>query len=119
VGVAAAFAISSTLIEPVLTILTARAIGVSPWVFVRALSGVAQATGAMCAVLLGVRLALLETDVPTAARLLLLIAAGAVVLVPLIAWRAPEVWRDLRSLIGSRGGGGVPQPQPQPVPVQA
>ena len=103
VGVAAAFAISSTLIEPVLTVLTARCIGVSPWIFPRALSGVAQATGGMCAVLLGVRYAMLEADIPPAVRLILATVAGAIVLVPLMMWRAPEVWADVRNLLGSRG----------------
>jgi O-antigen/teichoic acid export membrane protein len=102
VGVAAAFAVSTTLVEPILTVLTARAIGVSPWVFVRAIAGVAQATGAMCAVLLGVRWMLVEAAAPAGVRLVTLAAVGAVVLIPLVAWRAPEVWRDLRSLLGPR-----------------
>ena len=55
VGVAAAYAISSTLVEPVLTVLTARALGVSPWVFVRSVVGVAQAALAMGAVALAAR----------------------------------------------------------------
>ena len=110
VGVAAAFAISSLLVEPVLTVLCARAIGVSPWIFPRALWGVVQATGGMCAVLLGLRVAMIDAEVPAALRLVLLTACGALVLVPLLAWRAPEVYRDVRSLLGSRGGGAVPQP---------
>jgi O-antigen/teichoic acid export membrane protein len=102
VGVAAAFAVSTTFVEPVLTVLTARAIGVSPWVFVRALTGVAQATGAMCAVLLGARWMLLEAAVPAGARLLALVLVGGLTVIPLLAWRAPEVWQDLRSLLGPR-----------------
>jgi O-antigen/teichoic acid export membrane protein len=100
-GVAGAFAVSSTLIEPVLTVLTARAIGVSPWIFPRALFGVAQAAGGMCAVTLALRVALVEAEVPAAARLLACVAVGGLVLLPLMAWRAPEVWRDVRSLVGS------------------
>jgi O-antigen/teichoic acid export membrane protein len=104
VGVAAAFAVSTTFIEPVLTVLCARALGVSPLVFVRALSGVVQATGAMCALLLGLRWALLEADVPAAARLFALVAVGAIVFIPLLMWRAPEVWQDVRALLGPRLG---------------
>lgn len=115
VGVAASYAISSTLVEPVLTVLCARAIGVSPWVFPRALWGVVQAAAGMCAVLLGLRIALIDADVPPALRLLLLIVAGAAALVPLLAWRAPEVYRDVRSLLGSRGRGGGPVGQPAAV----
>jgi O-antigen/teichoic acid export membrane protein len=119
VGVAAAFAISSTLIEPVLTVLTARCIGVSPWIFPRALFGVAQATGGMCAVLLGLRHAMVEAEVPVAARLVLASIAGVIVIVPLIMWRAPEVWRDVRSLLGSRAPGRASAPAPAPAPVPA
>jgi hypothetical protein len=64
----------------------------------------------MCAVLLGLRVAMIDAEVPAALRLVLLTACGALVLVPLLAWRAPEVYRDVRSLLGSRGGGAVPQP---------
>jgi O-antigen/teichoic acid export membrane protein len=102
VGVAAAFAVSSTIVEPLLTVVTARCIGISPLVFFRALTGVGQATLAMCAVLVGLRELMLQADVPPAARLAAAIVAGAVVLMPLIAWRAPEVWRDVRSLVASR-----------------
>ena len=44
VGVAVGYAISTTLVEPIQTLLAARCLGVSPMVFVRALSGVVQAT---------------------------------------------------------------------------
>jgi O-antigen/teichoic acid export membrane protein len=120
-GVAAAFAVSSTIVEPLLTVITARCIGVSPMVFFRALSGIAQATAGMCAVLLGLRLAMIEADVPTGLRLLAAIGAGAVVLVPLIAWRAPEVWQDVRSLLGSArpARSSAPSPAGAPAPVLA
>lgn len=125
VGVAAAFAVSSTLVEPILTVITARCIGVSPWVFFRALSGVAQATVGMCAAVLGLRLAMVEAGVPPLVRLLAATAAGAVVLLPLMAWRAPEVWRDVRSLLGTARRTAPPAPAagpagaPAPVLVEA
>jgi hypothetical protein len=37
-----------------------------------------------------------------------LVAAGGLALLPLLAWRAPEVWRDVRSLIGSWRPARVP-----------
>jgi O-antigen/teichoic acid export membrane protein len=101
-GLAVAFAITSTVIEPVLTVITARVIGVSPMIFFRAISGVFQAGAGMVAVLVLVRPALVEAGVPTGARLALLVALGAIVYLPLCAWRAPEVVRDTRSLLPAR-----------------
>jgi O-antigen/teichoic acid export membrane protein len=102
VGVAAGYAISSTLIEPILTVLTARALGVSPMVFVRAVAGVFQAAIAMVAVLAVARPALVDAGVPAGPRLALLVLIGAVVYLPLCAWRAPELVRDVRSLLPGR-----------------
>ena len=102
VGVAAAYAISSTLVEPILTVLTARALGVSVGVFVRSLFGVAQAAAAMTVIVVAARLALVDAGAPAAARLGLLTLVGAIAFVPLVMWRAPEVRRDLRVLLGDR-----------------
>lgn len=99
VGVAVAYAISSTLVEPWLTVLAARVLGVSPMIFVRAVSGVFQASALMVGALLVARAGLLEAELPAAARLLVLIAAGLAVYVPLCMWRAPEVARDGRALL--------------------
>jgi hypothetical protein len=107
-GLAVAFLITSTLLEPVLTVLSARVLGVSPMIFVRAVAGVFQAAGGMVAVLLLVRPALIDAGVPTGARLALLIAIGAIVYLPLCAWRAPEVVRDARSLLPARARRFVP-----------
>lgn len=99
IGVAAAYAISSTLVEPWLTVLAARVLGVSPMIFVRAVSGVFQASAVMVAVLLVARIAMLGADLPAGARLLALIVLGLLVYVPMCAWRAPEVARDARALL--------------------
>ena len=115
VGVAAAYAISSTLVEPVLTVLTARALGVSPWVFVRSVVGVAQAALAMGAIALAARVALVDIEVPALARLVLVSALGLAIYVPLCAWRAPEVARDVRLLLGERGRA----PRGTPVPAES
>ncbi len=54
----------------------------------------------MLAAVLAARLLLLETEISTLVRLLLLIGLGAAVYLPCLAWRAPEVRTDLRSLLG-------------------
>jgi O-antigen/teichoic acid export membrane protein len=102
VGVAAAYAISSTIVEPFLTVLTARSLGVSPWIFVRSVVGVAQSAAVMGVVVLGARLAMVDAGVPAALRLVLATLLGVVVFAALCAWREPEIRRDLRSLLGDR-----------------
>jgi O-antigen/teichoic acid export membrane protein len=97
-GVATAYAVSSTLIEPFYTLITARALGVSVWPFFRALGGVVQASAVMVVATVGARYLLLETGLGPAARLGIVIVVGIAVYVPLCAWRVPEVVRDLRSL---------------------
>ena len=115
IGVAVAYAISSTLVEPILTVLTARAIGVSPLVFVRSLTGVAQATAGMAAVVLVARMAMIDAGVPQGARLLLAIVVGAVVFVPLCAWRVPEVRHEVRTVLSRF----FPKPIPTPTPAES
>jgi O-antigen/teichoic acid export membrane protein len=102
VGVAACYAASTTLIEPVRTYLTSRALGISPWTFVRAFTGVAQATALMAATLLATRAALLESGLPTYARLVLLVVVGGIAYVAGSLWRAPEVTREIKGAIGRR-----------------
>jgi len=102
VGVAVAYAISSTLVEPILTVITARALGVSPMVFVRSLFGVAQATAVMVLVVALERMWLVDLEVPAAARLALCSLTGAAVFLAVGAWRVPEVARDVRQLVASR-----------------
>jgi O-antigen/teichoic acid export membrane protein len=99
VGVAVAYAISTTLVEPVQTLLAARCLGVSPMVFVRALSGVFQATVAMCAVVLALRAALVDAEIDQTLRLLACIAAGGVVFLPLCLWRVPELATEAHALL--------------------
>lgn len=113
VGVAACYAVSSTLVEPVLTVLTARALGVSPWVVVRSLAGVAQAAVVMAAAMLASRLLLLETPLGPTARLGIVVAIGTLVFVGLCAWRVPELKRELRGLT-RRFAPPAPLPDPDP-----
>jgi O-antigen/teichoic acid export membrane protein len=98
VGVATGYAISSTIVEPYYTWLTARALETSLWQFVRSLSGVVQATLVMAAALLVARPLLVEADVSDAGRLVVLVALGALVYVPCCLWRVPEVRAEVRKL---------------------
>ena len=99
IGVAAAYAISSTFVEPVLTVITARALGVSPWVPVRSLVGVAQAAALMAAAVLATRLGLVAAGVPAGARLALTTLVGVVVFGAACLWREPELKPEVRSIM--------------------
>lgn len=100
IGVAAAYAVSSTLVEPILTVITARNLGVSPLVLVRAVIGVFQAGAVMALAVLLSRMALVSAGVPAMPRLALLIVVGLAVYVPMCAWRVPELRGELGLLRG-------------------
>lgn len=102
VGVAAAYAISNTLLQPVNTWVTARAVDLTLLDFARALNGVAQASVAVPLVVFPLRLVLVDQGVPAAVRLTTLVAVGAVAFIAACTWRAPEVLAELRSLRGGR-----------------
>jgi O-antigen/teichoic acid export membrane protein len=102
VGVAVSYAVATTLIEPVRTYLTTRALGISPFAIVRSLSGVAQATALMAIAVLAARMALVATDFPTAARLLVLVVLGAAVYLACCLWRAPEITLEIRNTLARR-----------------
>jgi O-antigen/teichoic acid export membrane protein len=97
VGVAAAYAVSSTIVEPYYTYLTARAIDVSLWSLVRGLRGVAQAAGLMLVVVLVVRHGV-EDSVGDLVTLVVLIALGVAVYVPFVFWRDPGLRAELAAL---------------------
>lgn len=108
VGVATAYAVSSTFVESYYTWLTARALDVSPWALARSLSGVIQASLGMLACVLFARFLLVDQGVGEAVRLILLSALGAVTFAVLCWWRAPEVLGELRGL--RRGSKPAPAP---------
>jgi O-antigen/teichoic acid export membrane protein len=99
-GVAAAYAISSVLVEPVYTVLTARSIGVSPWRPVVALRGIVEASLVMGGVVWALRAGLVDAGLPALPRLVLCVVIGAAVFVPASLWRADEVWNDVRGIVG-------------------
>ena len=111
VGVAAAYAISTTLIEPINTVLAARSLGVSPMVFFRSVGRVFQAAGGMCAAVLLLRAGLLDTEVAPVARLVLCIGFGAVVYAGMVVWRVPELGEEERKLLRRRAGSRTVAPQ--------
>ncbi|MDX6476210.1 MAG: hypothetical protein QOH95_1721 [Gaiellaceae bacterium] len=110
VGVAVAYAVSSTLVEPYYSWLTARALGISVFAFPRALIGVAQAVFGMCAVMAVARVLLAGTGLGPAPRLLGLIAVGAFAYVPLALWRVQELRGVLRRLRRPRSAPPVVEP---------
>jgi O-antigen/teichoic acid export membrane protein len=103
VGVAASYAIASTIVEPYYMWLTTRAIGTTLATMGRALFGVTQAAIVMFAVVLAART--LVADLPLVVRFLALVAIGAAVYIPLLLWRAPEVLADLKDVKRRRGDG--------------
>jgi O-antigen/teichoic acid export membrane protein len=105
IGVAISYAVSTTLVEPGLMILAARALGVSPMVFLRAVAGPFQAALGMCAAVLAVKLALVDTE--PFLRLLACVATGMVSYALLSLWRVPELTDEIRALVQRRRGGGV------------
>ena len=120
VGVAVSFAISTTLVEPWQTILAARALGVSPMIFLRSISGVFQAAAGMCLVVLGVRVALVDAGVHEAVRLVVCTGVAAVVYVALCAWRVPELAASCAACSGGEDrASGWPAPPPPPSPDPA
>jgi O-antigen/teichoic acid export membrane protein len=102
IGVAAAYAVASTVSTAYHLLLVCPVTHVTVSRFLRSLSGVTQAGVAMAAVVLGVRLVLIHEHVAPAARLAIAVAVGLVVFVPLCAWRAPEVVGEVRRLLETR-----------------
>jgi O-antigen/teichoic acid export membrane protein len=98
VAVAACYAVSTTLVEPLFFSLTARAAGVSPWSVLRSLFGVVQASAAMVLVVLAGRAVLVHLGTTPLERLILLVVLGAAVYLPACAWRVPEVVTELRDV---------------------
>jgi PST family polysaccharide transporter len=98
-GVATAYLLVSLVIQPTYLWLTARTVGLSPWAWLRSISGVAQAGATMVALLLAARSLLVQAHVSAVGRLVCLVALGAISYAALVLWRAPEVKPELRSLV--------------------
>ena len=103
VGVAIAYAVANTVVEPLNAYLTSRALRISPWRFVQALVGVSEAAALMGLVVLLIRAGLIAAGVGPAPRLALCIIAGVVVYAGCCLWRAPEVIDEIRDVRRTRG----------------
>lgn len=112
VGVAAAYALSSTLVEPYYTWLTARSVDVSLRRFVGSLAGVAQASAVMLVAVTAVSLALTHLGISPAIRLLTVVFVGFVVYVPCCHWRTPELLEEFRRIRRARAARGVANLRP-------
>jgi O-antigen/teichoic acid export membrane protein len=102
VGVAAAYAVATILIEPLRAYLTTSALGIPLRRFVFSLAGVAQATAVMAAAMLAAGAALVAAGAPAAVRLILLVALGGVVYVAASLWRSPDVTGEIRGVLRRR-----------------
>jgi PST family polysaccharide transporter len=107
-GVAVSYAISTTLIEPLRTYLTTRALGIPMTRFFRAFAGLAQATVFMAAVLIPTRVALVGAGVPAGARLALLVLLGCVAYAIGCLLRAPETMAELKRALRRRRRSATP-----------
>lgn len=102
VGVAAALGIASVFLEPLYALITARAIGMSPWRLVSNLSGIAQATAVMCVAVAAAKWGVGEAGGGPALQLLAGIGAGLVTYPPLAYWRSPETMKDIIGMVARR-----------------
>ena len=98
VGVAVGYLVSSLVVEPLFAWVTTRALGVSPLVLVRGLSGVFQAAAIMLAAVVGVRVLLIEAHAGGLLRLVLEVAAGVAVYLPCWRWRAGDAYREIEAI---------------------
>lgn len=113
VGVAAGYAISSTLVEPFYAWLTARSLGVSVLTLGRGLHGVFEAALAMAGCVLAAKLVLVPEEMHAAVRFALLILLGGAIYVPLCAWRAPEIFGEIRDVRRNRTARAAPLAEAQ------
>jgi O-antigen/teichoic acid export membrane protein len=94
-GVAVAYAISSTLVEPILTWITARSLQISVWRVLGSLNGVVIASVLMAAACFELRELLVDAGVGELGRLLLVSLTGLLVYAPIVLWRQPELRGEL------------------------
>ena len=102
VGVAGCFAAVSTLLQPLYTQLTARALGTTLRTYVSAVWGVVQASLLCFGAMWFARALLISSSLPRVCRLLACLLVGIVTYVAGTWWRAPELVAELRALVGRR-----------------
>jgi O-antigen/teichoic acid export membrane protein len=102
IGIAAIYLGVSLVVQPLFTAITARTVGLTLGQCVAAIAGPLQAGLGMMAVVLGARELLVSAGTSATARLIILVGLGVVTYVPLVAWRAPEVRREVRRVMQRR-----------------
>jgi O-antigen/teichoic acid export membrane protein len=108
VGVATAYAVTNTLLQPLNAWQTGKIVGVSLRRFFGNLAGVAQATAIMIAVILPARTLLEHEGVPAGARLAIVVLLGIVAYVAGCLWRDPALVGEVRGLARRRAGTPAP-----------
>jgi O-antigen/teichoic acid export membrane protein len=93
-GVAVGYAISSTLVEPYYTWVTARVLGLSLRTTLKNLAGLFQAGALMFVAVIAAR-AVLPAEWPDGVRLIVLVLVGLVTFLPLCAWRDGRLFGEL------------------------
>ena len=107
----------SLVLEPIFLRLTTRAAGISIRTWLASIAGVMQAAVAMLVVVLVAHEGLIRAGLATGLRLLLAIVVGALVYVPLLLWRSPDVTADIRAALAARrrGAGATVPEEPEPL----
>jgi hypothetical protein len=116
VGVAAGYAISSTLVGVAYAGLVARMIGANPWSLVRQFAGIAQAVVGMVAFALLTREVLEHLEAGAVVTVIATFFVGATTYALLCRWRTPDVIEDIRRLAsrGMRTRNLAPPPSSEP-----
>jgi O-antigen/teichoic acid export membrane protein len=103
VGVAAGFAAARTTVLPVFTTIVSRAAQTPVLAFVAAVRPVLEVSAAMGALALALRLGLEDAGASAGLRLVAVVLVGAAAYLGLLAWREPELVREVWTLIRRRG----------------
>lgn len=90
VGVASAYAVSNTVLQPLYTWITTRSLGLPLRAYAGSLAGIVQGTLAMVAAVALSRVLLVHLGAGAGVRLPTCLVIGAAVFLPVCLWRAPE-----------------------------
>jgi O-antigen/teichoic acid export membrane protein len=99
VGVAGLYAAARFIILPVSVFVTGRALGYPLRLFVRNISSVYAHCIIMAACVYAARIGLVHSGFPAAPRLVVLVLFGTLVYVGIIAWREPNLIKELRGFV--------------------
>lgn len=112
VGVAVAYALTNTLLQPVNVWLTGRIVGISLATFCRNLAGTVRATAVMLAAIVPLRQLLVAEDVADSLRLAAVVVVGGAVYALAAALLDRPLLDELRSLRRGRAPRAVASPAP-------